>query len=200
MFWPPGATGGGGGFRLLVFFLGLIWGTRWMHKISTLFCFVHFIVKFNFIFLFGVFLYLSILGRIGASNDIIEELVLLLGKEIGKEFRKESRCFLYRIKIRKNRSCTCESPGSQKTTFLWFPRRNIFNDWLSLPFYRMERTLRNLPWSRTRPVSTLTGHVGVPPAHAPRMTTWGLHPLAEGFAASNLRPGISGLCWRSQVN
>lgn len=94
MFWPLGATGGGGSFRLLVFFLGLIWGTKWMHTVSILFCFVHLIVKFNFIFLFGVFLYLSILGRIGASNDVIEELVLLLGKETGKKFRKESRCFL----------------------------------------------------------------------------------------------------------
>lgn len=94
MFWPLGATGGGGSFSLPVVVLGLIWGTEWMHTVSVLFGFVHLIVKFNFIFLFGVFLYLSILGRIGASNDVVEELVLLLEKERGKKFRKESRCFL----------------------------------------------------------------------------------------------------------
>lgn len=85
MFWLFRAIRDFSTFIFFVSFIGLIKGTSWTNTISTLFCFVQFIIKFDFIFLVVAFLYLSILGRISASNDIIQELVLLLVKERSKK-------------------------------------------------------------------------------------------------------------------
>lgn len=90
VFWPLWTASGFRNFCLFGSFLGLIWGTGQTDTISILLCFVHFIIKCNFIFLVAVSLYLSILGRIGAGNNVIEELILLLDKESSQELHEDS--------------------------------------------------------------------------------------------------------------
>ena len=84
MFWLLRATGGFGTSLLFASFLGLLWGAECTHGISLLFGLVHFVVKFNFISLINVPLHLPGLGRVGAGDDVIQELVLLLVKERGE--------------------------------------------------------------------------------------------------------------------
>lgn len=61
-------------------FLGFIQSTTRMDTVSILLDFTHFVMKFNFVLAAG-FPHLSILGRIGAGDDIIKKLVLLLMKK-----------------------------------------------------------------------------------------------------------------------
>lgn len=77
MFW---LLGGFGASVLCASRLGLLWGAQCAHRISLLLGLVHFVIKFDFIFLIGVLLHGPGLGRVGAGDDVVQELVLLLGR------------------------------------------------------------------------------------------------------------------------
>lgn len=93
MFWPLGAAGGFGVFLLFASFRHLLGATGWTHTISLLFGRVHFIIKLEFVFPTGILLDLSVLDGIGAGNDIVQELVLLLAKERARGSVKKGPCF-----------------------------------------------------------------------------------------------------------
>lgn len=87
MFWLLSTVGGLRSAHSSAAFLGFIQSTSRMDTVSILLDFTHFVMKFNFVLAAG-FLHLSILGRIGAGDDIIEKLVLLLVE------KKASKMFL----------------------------------------------------------------------------------------------------------
>lgn len=85
---PRGAAAGLGVVLLFAVCLDLLGGADRTHAISLRFGFVCFVIELDFVFSVGVLLYLSVLGRIGAGNDVIQELVLLLVKGRRKKFGK----------------------------------------------------------------------------------------------------------------
>lgn len=79
-----------GALILSASFGGSVRGCKGTETVGVLLGLVRLIVRFNCIVLFGGFLHVSILGRIGARQDIVQELVLLLGKEASKTRSEES--------------------------------------------------------------------------------------------------------------
>ena len=77
---PLSTFRGFGTSSLFVSFGSLLQGLRGACAVSIQLSFVHLVINLNLIFWMLAFLYLSILGGIGASNDVIQKLVLLLAK------------------------------------------------------------------------------------------------------------------------
>ena len=89
---PLSTFRGFGTSSLFLSFRSLLQGLRGACAVIIRLSFVHLVIKFNLIFWMLAFLYLSILGGIGASNDIIQELVLLLAKRRSQGLHKRGLC------------------------------------------------------------------------------------------------------------
>ena len=131
---------GFGASSLFVSFGSLLQGLRGACAVSIRLSFVHLVINFNLIFWMLAFLYLSILGGIGTSNDVIQELVLLLTKGRSQGLCKRGYVLFSFFLLTSDENeqdliiYVWKTLGNRKLFLSVFIKKIVLNDSLSLGF------------------------------------------------------------------